>query len=818
MATRKEDITVRILADYAKAEADMQRFTGGASKSFAAIPASVNAATQSVDKLTSQLARNDAAIVALPKHLQDVSSAVDRLNQTVDKMGQLLGPDKLKNKLRDTSDEASRLTKMLNGVATAGKFAGATAAGFQAGKMVLMPQVERQMDYSTKLAHLANTTFSDKTVAERIAGKSDLNATILAATRAGGGTRDDALSALDKMIASGAVSAKDAQTMLPAVVKGATASNSSPEEIASIAIRGMQNFGFKAEDMQTVIDMAIKSGQLGGFELKDMAKWLPQQMAEAATLGMRGKEGFAQLLALNQAAITAAGTTDGAGNNVVNLLAKINSDDTQKDFKKQGINLTGKLQQGVAKGVDPITTFSHLIDGIMQKDKVYQSLEAKLKAAGSDKEKTSIIEQQLQLAEGTAIGKVLQDRQARSAYLGYKKQGDSFAKMVDTTLNGAAGTTAGNYAVLESESGFKRNQALNEELNAQTTALSKLNPVLNTYYDYTVKTAQEYPTLTAALSGGKIMVETLAASAGVAALALQLLSKNAPAAALAGSGGKPLTGGAYGAGMGKLGKALNLVTAFGTGWEVGSLLNDYAINPLTKWATNGKSESLGVLAYNLTHKDEADKPVEKNSAAPVPKKSFSESMAIKQQTISPLISPVSPANAVKGAFDPMLPAITLPAVTAVAQQTSLKSPSVAPVIGSAPAVAPVVKAAIDPVIPATTMPAVASVPKLATAATTTGALASLTDDRRPSVSPISKTVGSPEPIDPAASGAMQRQMSSPLMSDSAMQRLFDGLKPLPVEARIKLDVAFNESGRPYVQQKSVEGKGVRLDTGPMMTR
>jgi hypothetical protein len=66
MATRKEDITVRIVADYAKAEADMQRFIGGASKSFAAIPASVNAATQSVDKLTSQLARNDAAMQTLP--------------------------------------------------------------------------------------------------------------------------------------------------------------------------------------------------------------------------------------------------------------------------------------------------------------------------------------------------------------------------------------------------------------------------------------------------------------------------------------------------------------------------------------------------------------------------------------------------------------------------------------------------------------------------------------------------------------------------------------------------------------------------------
>jgi hypothetical protein len=73
------------------------------------------------------------------------------LNQTVDKMGQLSGPDKLKNKLRETSDEASKLSKMMNGVATAGKFAGATAAGFQAGKMVLAPQLEKMMSYESKL-------------------------------------------------------------------------------------------------------------------------------------------------------------------------------------------------------------------------------------------------------------------------------------------------------------------------------------------------------------------------------------------------------------------------------------------------------------------------------------------------------------------------------------------------------------------------------------------------------------------------------------------------------------------------------------------
>jgi hypothetical protein len=100
------------------------------------------------------------------------------------------------------------------------------------------------------------------------------------------------------MIASGAVSAKDAQTMLPAVVKGATASNSSPRNRTDRDSRYAE-FGLKAEDMPAVIDMAIKSGQLGGFELKD-GEVVAKQMAEAATLGMKEK-GLAQLLALNQA-------------------------------------------------------------------------------------------------------------------------------------------------------------------------------------------------------------------------------------------------------------------------------------------------------------------------------------------------------------------------------------------------------------------------------------------------------------------------------------------------------------------------------------
>lgn len=46
--------------------------------------------------------------------------------------------------------------------------------------------------------------------------------------------------------------------------------------------------------------MAIKAGQAGSFELADMAKYLPEQLANAGNAGMKGLDDFATLLGLNQ--------------------------------------------------------------------------------------------------------------------------------------------------------------------------------------------------------------------------------------------------------------------------------------------------------------------------------------------------------------------------------------------------------------------------------------------------------------------------------------------------------------------------------------
>ncbi len=103
--------------------------------------------------------------------------------------------------------------------------------------------------------------------------------------------------------------------------------------MAKIAISSMQQFGIKEEDIGRALDMAVAAGQAGSFELAYMASWLPQQMAAAKQAGLSSIEGFERLLIANQQARVTAGTSDEAGNNLVNLLGKITAKETNERFK-----------------------------------------------------------------------------------------------------------------------------------------------------------------------------------------------------------------------------------------------------------------------------------------------------------------------------------------------------------------------------------------------------------------------------------------------------------------------------------------------------
>lgn len=119
----------------------------------------------------------------------------------------------------------------------------------------------------------------------------------------------NAAEALDAMIASGTVSTQDAMKALPSIQKVATASGAESVDIARIVTSGLKQGFFTAEQVPDILDMAVVAGQQGSFELKDMARWLPQLMASAS--GMKGVEGFRTILAASQSAMATASEPGG---------------------------------------------------------------------------------------------------------------------------------------------------------------------------------------------------------------------------------------------------------------------------------------------------------------------------------------------------------------------------------------------------------------------------------------------------------------------------------------------------------------------------
>ncbi|ARU30902.1 tail tape measure protein [Sulfuriferula sp. AH1] len=541
--------------------------------------------TGSQRNMQSEIGRTQSSVDLLTRKMQgyerQTSTAIqknDNLLAGVRRLANERGPVALINGLRTVSEQAARAQRMIEGMSRAA--AGVAAAGY-----VISRPLNQTMDYGMRLAGMANTAFTDRNAGGRIAGKDELNSAIVKAVRYGGGTRDSAAETLDTLIASGAMSAKDAMGMLPTLVRSGTASGADPNQLAQIGIRGMQTFGIKPGEMGNAIDMAITAGQAGGFELKDMAKWLPQQMAAAKISGLSGTAGLAKLLAANQASAITAGSKDEAGNNLVNLLTKINSSDTAKDAQKQGINLSGTLAAARGKGMDGIDAFVAITDSIVGKDKNYQALQGKLKTAQGGDRKT-ILESQADILQGSAIGKIVQDRQALMALVGIMSNRSYMADVQKKTLAGA-GATEKNFAVISAEAGFKAQQAGNEKVFATQNAFEKLAPMVSSTADWMTSMARQYPVLTAAVMAATTALTALAAAAaasGVAGLLTgrgggalaqkaggSLLTRLGVTAAFAGGSSLTTMAGLGASGLATIAGGVGVAGAAGYG--VGSLVN-----------------------------------------------------------------------------------------------------------------------------------------------------------------------------------------------------------------------------------------------------
>lgn len=380
-----------------------------------------------------------------------------------------------------------------------------------AGSVSLRPA----MEYERRLAMMSNTAFAERDLAGRKAGMQELRAAVHYATQkdVGGGTRDAAAEALDKLVASGVVSVDNANAMLPTIQRFATASGSQSSEIAQIAISGLKQGFFAPEQIGDALNMALVAGQEGGFELKDMARWLPQLMGSAQ--GMKGLEGFRQILAASQSAVATAGSTDEAGNNLVNLLSKLNSAQLSDALKKEhNINLAGTLAAAREKGQLPLDAFIELLNReVVGKDKRFQTLKAR--AAGADgTEKTQALADMTDIIQASAIGNVLADRQASMALTALLNDPAYFRRVFDATGN-AQGAVDTNFALVQATASANAEAAGNAVDEALQKTFDKVAPAFSAVAQGVTAAAEAFPAVTTAATAAAAALGSLAAFAGV---------------------------------------------------------------------------------------------------------------------------------------------------------------------------------------------------------------------------------------------------------------------------------------------------------------
>lgn len=504
--------------------------------------------TAALNKTTEAAKRADAAMTRIGTG----TSSFERTNRYLQQMAQRM------EQVRVKARQMGAMMRTVDNVGT-----GAVAGGVAAAALVRRP-----MAFDTQLANMSNVAFADRDLGGRISGMGELEAVINKAVREGGGSRDSAAQALNEMIASGVVKTPEAMQMLPDLQKAATASGADVTELTQIAIRAMQNFNLTADQIPDAMSKAIKAGQEGGFELKDMAKWLPQMMAVSkGMLGMRGMEGFEKLISASQASVITAGTKDEAGNNMVNLLAKINSQDTKRDFEKLGIDLTGSMVKAQKEGIAPLDAFVSFVEQIATKDEQFNTLQKQAKNATGDDQK-AILDSMADVLQGSAIGQVIQDRQALMALIALM-QNKKYVKDVENAVKADTGQARdSNFELIASRAGFKAEQAGNEADIARSNTFQQIDGPLQSLLTSATGLAREFPLLTTAFAG----LVSAAAIWKAAAMGGTLLGSGKAAAAASGASAVASTGMASKAGgllrkAGWLGLGLSAV-------DVGSTLMD----------------------------------------------------------------------------------------------------------------------------------------------------------------------------------------------------------------------------------------------------
>lgn len=451
------------------------------------------------------------------------------------------------NELRRASEQTRQRVKDLNAELGRSSF-GDKAAGFgrglrnvgmgiAAGAAVTAPKMMNAANYDLELARVAETGYSGKSIEEKTKGKEYIHNAIKASLQHGG-TKEEALSAIQEMMSKGKVSVDDALALLPTIQKNATATGASSEELTQM-VNSMLDFGLSKEQIQLGLDYMNASGKAGGFELKDMAQYFPQLLASAKGNGLSGLEDLKKIGVDLQKVYNVSGGASETATNLNNYYAKLKAGSTAKNLenleikdpktgKVVGVDMKKSMTHYMNQGQNASEAMLSIIGDVLKSDKEYQALLSQVNnSTGS--EKKAAMQRIAQYIEGSKIAEIMPDLQAglaTYALLNDKKTEENVKEEYQVADKGNYNQES--YQFMQQQNAVKFQVAKNAKEMEQIETFQKVNDIAGQFADTYSKFAQDYPLLNSALVAATDAVMAFGAALTALDLLNFLTGKNNP--------------------------------------------------------------------------------------------------------------------------------------------------------------------------------------------------------------------------------------------------------------------------------------------------
>jgi len=449
---------------------------------------------------------------------------------------------------------------------------GAIAGAVVGAGYVLQQPIKRTVDYDKDL-HYAAQTFADKKE-DWAPAKKWINTIVTGNAINGGVNRDDSFLAMDTLIADGSYSQgnnldKNKAALAKAHYDASRAALASGGDMLDFA-----NVGLTARkrglDEKYVQSMVIQGDAEGSMRAKDLAKVINPQLGLLPLDPANNARSVAQLVALNEVAMSTAGSADDAGTNVKNLIGKLSSSDTAGRLKKDfDVDLTKRTALDKTKGKTALDTFLDVTEEIINKNPEMKRVKNNLAKATNNQERQAIWESQKGVFEQSGLAEIMPDMQSLLALVAATNNRKLMEQITQNAL------TKGE-ATLDEKANYNKEELAAVGINAadvtrKNAEYQTLQSTIGVLGDMGTKVAElteKYPVLVTAMGGTELALKALTVAAGGAALAQIAGSKGGALGKISGiAGGAARFGGA----------GVAVAAAGAAGYAGGSYLNEKLI-------------------------------------------------------------------------------------------------------------------------------------------------------------------------------------------------------------------------------------------------